>query len=158
MCRQTHLPHAMFEHVQSAHIHTHSPREHAWIKGAQPIAPNGVLKRFCHLSIMSHPLQHLSLSTSARSLSLTSPTFQSFSPSQSHSLTQDPYTCTDPRWSGGSTGIPSPHSSRGLKEVAGNEAEGNLQLSLRNVDRKDRVLGSQIHSRERRSRAGKLTY
>ena len=51
--------------AQSAHMHIHSPREHAWLKGAQPrIARISVLKRFRHPCVMSHPLQHLSLNTS----------------------------------------------------------------------------------------------
>ena len=50
-------------------MHTHSPREHAWLKGAQPRIAHWCVKITCHPSVMSHPLQHLSLSTSARSLS-----------------------------------------------------------------------------------------
>ena len=52
--------------------------------------------------------QRYPLCTSTRSLSPTSPIFQSLSPSQSHSLVLDPYTCADPRRSGGSTESPSP--------------------------------------------------
>ena len=95
--------------AQSAHVHIHSPREHARLKGHQGSSRSlWCAEITCHPSVMSHPLQHLSLSTSTRSLSLTSPIFQSFSPSQSHSLVQDPYTCADPRQSGGSAEIPPP--------------------------------------------------
>ena len=95
--------------AQSAHVHIHSPRERARLKGH----PGSSRSLWCakitfHPSVMCHPLQHLSLSTSTRSLSPTSPIFQSFSPSQSHSLVQNPYPCADPRQSGGSNQIPSP--------------------------------------------------
>ena len=60
------------------------------------------VKTTCHPGVMSHPLQHLTLTTSTSSLSPTSPIFQSFSPSQSHSLV------LDPKRSGGSTESPSP--------------------------------------------------
>ena len=39
----------------------HSPREHAWLKGAQPrIAHYVVSETTCHSSVMSHMLPHLS--------------------------------------------------------------------------------------------------
>ena len=59
--------------AQSAHMHIHSPREHAWLKGQQGSSRLlWYVKITCHPSVMSHPLQHLSLGASARSLSPTS--------------------------------------------------------------------------------------
>ena len=65
--------------AQSAHMHIHSSREHAWLKGAQSRIAHWCVKITCHPSVMSHPLQHLSLSTSTRSLSPTSPIIQPLS-------------------------------------------------------------------------------
>ena len=109
-CRQTHLSYAMFEHVQvirtvcsHAHSRTTQTREAQGQQGISRLL--WCAKRTCHPSVMSNPL-HLSLSTSTRSLSSTSLVFQSFSPSRSHSLVLDPFSC--PRRSGGSAKIPSP--------------------------------------------------
>ena len=57
---------------------------------------------------MSHPLQHLSLSTSKRSLSPTSPVVRPSSPTLSCPLELDPETLRHSRRSGGFTEIPSP--------------------------------------------------
>ena len=58
---------------------------------------------------MSRSLPHLTLTTSTRALSLTSPIFPTFSPSHPSPLAHDPYLpCEDPRQGGGSTQIPSP--------------------------------------------------
>ena len=60
-------------------------------------------KRFGHPSVMSHLLSHLSLSTSSRSLSPTSPFFRTSSPSLSCPLELDQETLEISRRSGGST-------------------------------------------------------
>ena len=66
----------------------------------------------CHPRVMSRSLPHLTLNTSTSSLSLTSPIFQTFSPSHPSPLAHDPYLiCEDSRQSGGSTQIPSLTSS-----------------------------------------------
>ena len=58
-------------------------------------------RSLAHLTIA-----HLTLTTSAGSLSPTTPIFQSFLPSHPSPLAHDPYTLRDSRWSGGSTQIP----------------------------------------------------
>ena len=106
--------HDAFVHVQV--IRTlpaqmfHSPREHAWLKGQHGSGLRIVVypKRFRHPSVMSHMLPHLSLNTSARSLSPTSPIFRPSSPSLSCPLELDQETLRDSRRSGGSTKSSSP--------------------------------------------------
>ena len=64
--------------------------------------------RFRHPSVMSHMLPHLSLNTSTRSLSPTSPIFRPSSPSLSCPLELDQETLRDSLRSGGSTRSASP--------------------------------------------------
>ena len=73
------------------HKNSHSPREHAWLKGQHGSGLRiGVSERTYHPSVMSHLLCHLSRSTSTRSLSSTSPVFRPSSPSLSCPLELDP--------------------------------------------------------------------
>ena len=109
-CRQTHLSQDIYEHVQF--IRTVCSHAHALTtRGSRMHSPGlriGVLKIICHPSVMSHPLQHLSLSTTTRSLSPTSPIFRPPLLPQSGPLEMDPYTVRDSMRSGGFTEIPSP--------------------------------------------------
>ena len=70
VCRQTHLSHDMFEHVQFIRTvcsHAHSLTTRTRVAQGSPGLRTGVLKIICHPSVMFHPLQYLSLSTSTRS-------------------------------------------------------------------------------------------
>ena len=106
--RQNTHSHDTFVHVQVMRTTPapmcHSPREHAWLKGAQPwIAHCGVSITTCHPSVMSHMLPLLSLHTSAGSLSPTSTLFRPTSPSLSCPSELDHETLRDSRRSAGCT-------------------------------------------------------
>ena len=94
----------------AVHKYSHSPREHAWLKGQHGSGLRIVVspKRFRHPSVMSHTLPHVSLNTSTRSLAPTSPIFAPSSPSLSCPLELDQETLRDSRWSGGSAKSASP--------------------------------------------------
>ena len=88
--RTTHL--CTYSSSQNAvHKYSHSPREHAWLKGQHGSGLRIVVfpKRFRHPSVMSRMLPHLSQNTSTRSLSPTSPIFRPSSPSLSCPLELD---------------------------------------------------------------------
>ena len=90
----------------SAHMHIHSPREHAWLKGAQPrIACIGVLEWLSS----QRPVSSLAALVTEHiyTMSLANPIFRP-SPSLSCLLELDPNTLRDSRRSGGSTEVPSP--------------------------------------------------
>ena len=94
----------------AVHKYSHSPREHAWLKGQHGSGLRIVVspKRFRHPSVMSRMLPHLSLNTSTRSRSPASPVFRPYSPSLSCPLELDQETLRDSRRSGGHTKSASP--------------------------------------------------
>ena len=111
-CIQNTHSHDTFVHVQVIRTMPaqmfHSPREHAWLKGQHGSGLRIVVspERFRLSSVMSHMLPHLSLNTSTRSLSPTSPIFRPCSPSCPLALDEE--TLRDSRLKGGSTEPASP--------------------------------------------------
>ena len=106
ICRQNTHSHDTFVHVQVMRTlpapMCHSPREHAWLKGAQD-SHCGVSETTCHPSVISHMLPLLSLHTSAGSLSPTSTLFRPSSPSLSCPSDLHQETLPDSRRSAGCT-------------------------------------------------------
>ena len=100
-CRQIHLQHATFSHVQSFH-RTHSTDDMCTM--AQVVRR----KTFLHPRVMSRPLLHATPSTSSPSLSSTSPVLlSSSSPNPDLWSTYPSIHCEDPRQDGTSTEYPS---------------------------------------------------
>ena len=104
-CLSTYSSSAQF--CSHAHL-THHPNT----RGSRLCTPGlriGVSEIVNHPSVMSHQLQHLSLSTSTRSFSHLPPLIFRPSPSLSCPLELDQYTLRDSRRSGGSTEISISH-------------------------------------------------
>ena len=94
--------HSVSQHILNRMITCH----HANARGSR--LHIFVSQRSCHPRVMFRSLPHLTVTTSTRSLSLTSPIFPTFSPSHPSPLAHDPYLpCEDPQQGGGSTQIPS---------------------------------------------------
>ena len=90
--------HTLNRMITCHHANTRGSRAHIFVSQSS-----------CHTRVMSRSLPHLTLTTSTRALSLTSPVFPSFPPSHPSPVVHDPYLpCEDPRQGGGSTQIPSP--------------------------------------------------
>ena len=79
--------------AQISHTCIHTSREQAWLKHNKASQ-----KIVLHPRVMCRPLPHSTLTSSTSSLSPTSPIFQSFSPTQSGSLSHNLFFhCDDPR-------------------------------------------------------------
>ena len=119
-CRQIHLPHATFSHVQSLH------RSHR----AQMTCVHGS-SLSCVSKIGFHRAPHRTLNTSTRSLSLTSLVLLSSSPNPDLLSTHPLIHCEDPRQDGSSTEFYSSTSSAGrcsplassFEELRGHQAD-----------------------------------
>ena len=100
-CRQIHLPHATFSHVQSLHRSHSTDDMCAWLKGLDKLKTNCVPKTFTHPRVMFHLAPHSTLNTSASTLSLTSPVLHSSASPTPDLLSTHPFThCEDPRQDG----------------------------------------------------------
>ena len=97
-CRQIHLPHATFSHVQSLH-RTHCTDD--MYTGSRRVVRR---KISLHPRVIVHPLLHATLSTSSPS---TSPVLSSSSPNPDLLSTYPIIHCEDPRKDGTSTEYPS---------------------------------------------------
>ena len=103
-CRQIHLPHASFSHVQSLHRSHSTDDMCAWLKGPNQLKTNCVPKTFTHPRVMFHLAPHSTLNTSTSSLSRTSPVLHSSTSPTPGLLSTHPFThCKDPRQDGTST-------------------------------------------------------
>ena len=100
-CGETHLSHAVFEHVQF--IRTVCSQAHSLTTRTRVAQGQQGSSRLLWCVRKMSSQRHISSFAA-----LVTEHFYTFSPSQSHSLVKDPRTCADPRRSGGSIEIPSP--------------------------------------------------